>query len=108
MDNFDPLKPSSGLGDTIAKFTNFFKIDKLADAVAKMAGAEGCGCAERRTYLNELFPYETSTRQVRFLMEINIEGQRYEKGTTHLVTKSSPLFPRLILLAQNGIIEEIV
>jgi hypothetical protein len=108
MDNFDPSKPSSGLGDTIAKLTNFFKIDKLADAVAKMAGAEGCGCAERRAYLNELFPYETSTRQIRFLMEINIEGQRYEQGTTHLVTKKSPLFPRLIMLAQNGIIEEIV
>lgn len=107
MDNFDPSKPSTGFGDTIAKFTNFFKIDKIADAVAKMAGAEGCGCAERRKYLNELFPYENSTRQIRFLHEINIEGQRYEQGTTHLVTKESPLFPRLILLAQNGIIEEI-
>lgn len=108
MDNFDPSKPSTGLGDTIAKFTNLFRIDKLADAVAKLAGAEGCGCAERRAYLNELFPYDSTTRQVRFLQEINIDGQRYEQGTTHLVTKGSPLFPRLIMLAQNGIIEEVV
>ncbi len=108
MENFDPSKPSTGLGDTIAKITNLFRIDKLADAVAKIAGAEGCGCAERRQYLNELFPYENTTRQIRFLSEVNIEGVRYEKGATALVDKSSPLYPRLIILAQNKIIEEVV
>ena len=55
MEGFDPKQPSQGLGDTIAKVTHFFGIDKVADAVAKIAGAEGCGCAERQQMLNELF-----------------------------------------------------
>ena len=43
MEGFDPKQKSQGIGDTIAKVTNFFGIDKVADAVAKLAGAEGCG-----------------------------------------------------------------
>lgn len=107
MNDFDPSKESTGLGDTISKVTNFLGIDKLADAVAKLAGAEGCGCAERRAYLNELFPYDGTTRQVRFLMDTVIDGTSYMKGNTVLVNKDSPLFPRLILLAQEGVLEEV-
>lgn len=107
MDNFDASKPSTGFGDSIAKVTNFFGIDKLADAVAKLAGAEGCGCAERREYLNQLFPYEKSTRQIKFLRDIAIDGTFYSEGNTVLVDKNSPLYPRLILLAQEGTIEEV-
>ena len=44
MKEFDPKQESEGLGDTIAKFTNATGLDKLADAVAKLAGAEDCGC----------------------------------------------------------------
>jgi len=57
MENFDPDKKSEGLGDSIAKFTHAFGLDKLADKLAKAVGAEDCGCERRREVLNELFPY---------------------------------------------------
>jgi hypothetical protein len=107
MNNFDPSKPSAGFGDSIAKVTNFLGIDKLADAVAKLAGAEGCGCAERREYLNQLFPYDETTRQVRFLQDVIIDGVQYKEGNTVLVKKGTALHPRLIILAQDGILEEV-
>lgn len=49
---------SKGLGDTIAKVTHVFKLDLLADKIAKAAGQEDCGCNRRREKLNELFPYK--------------------------------------------------
>jgi hypothetical protein len=107
MDNFDASKPSTGFGDSIAKVTNFFGIDKLADAVAKLAGAEGCGCKERREYLNHLFPYDKSIRQVRFVRDIVIDGTTYLEGNTVLVGKNSPLYPRILTLAQEGTIVEV-
>jgi hypothetical protein len=107
MNDFDPTKPSTGFGDSIAKVTNFLGIDRLADAVAKLAGAEDCGCKERREYLNELFPYEETTRQVRFLKDAIIEGVQYRVGNTVLVKKGTSLHPRLLLLAKDGILEEV-
>lgn len=56
-EEFDPKKPSEGLGDTVAKVTNALGIDKLAERVAQLAGKEDCGCKKRREKLNELFPY---------------------------------------------------
>ena len=67
MEGFDSKQKSQGVGDTIAKITNFFGIDKVAEAVAKLAGAEGCGCNERREMLNELFPYEGKVRKFKVL-----------------------------------------
>jgi hypothetical protein len=57
MENFDPKQKSTGLGDTIAKFTHLTGIDKAVEKVVKMAGKEDCGCGRRRQTLNELFPY---------------------------------------------------
>ena len=37
MEGFDPKQKSQGIGDTIAKVTTFFGIDKVAEAVAKLA-----------------------------------------------------------------------
>ena len=48
---------SQGLGDTIAKITKFFYIDKLADKIAHLLGYEDCGFTRRKTTLNKLFPY---------------------------------------------------
>ena len=48
MKEFDPKKKSEGLGDTVAKITHFFGLDKLADRIAKMFGQEDCGCNRRR------------------------------------------------------------
>ena len=49
--------PSKGLGDTIAKITSATKLDKLAEKIAEVAGADDCGCAKSREKLNRMFPY---------------------------------------------------
>jgi len=49
---------SSGLGDTIAKFTHFVGLDKLAERIANALGYEDCGCTRRQSTLNKLFPYK--------------------------------------------------
>jgi hypothetical protein len=49
---------SKGLGDTVAKFTHFTGLDKLAKKLSKMAGQEDCGCERRREKLNEIIPYK--------------------------------------------------
>jgi hypothetical protein len=56
-EDFDPKKPSEGLGDTVAKVTNALGIDKVAEKVAQLAGKKDCGCNRRREKLNQLFPY---------------------------------------------------
>ena len=51
------IKKAEGLGDTIAKITNLFGIDVLADKIAKLFGKEDCGCDRRRKKLNKIVPY---------------------------------------------------
>ena len=48
---------SKGLGDTIKKITSATKLDKLAEKIAEVAGAEDCGCDKRQEKLNQMFPY---------------------------------------------------
>lgn len=48
---------SQGLGDTIAKITKFFYIDKLVEKIAHLLGYEDCGCTRRKNILNRMFPY---------------------------------------------------
>ncbi len=62
MNDFNPKEKSKGFGDTIAKITHATGLDKVADAVAKAAGAEDCGCNRRRKTLNEIFPYTKKTQ----------------------------------------------
>ena len=50
---------SKGVGDTIKKITSATKLDKLAEKIAEVAGAEDCGCNERQDKLNRMFPYKT-------------------------------------------------
>ena len=52
---------SEGLGDTIAKITSATKLDKLAEKIAEVAGAEDCGCKARQSKLNQMFPYHNGT-----------------------------------------------
>lgn len=47
------MSQSKGLGDSIAKFTKFFGIDKLVKSIN-----EDCGCDKRQEYLNKLVPYK--------------------------------------------------
>jgi len=108
MEGFDPKQDSQGLGDTIAKVTNFFGIDKVADAVAKLAGAEGCGCNERRQMLNELFPYDSKTRKFKVLKQFNWQNVVYFEGQEVEVGKNHPLYNGVIILAKDGVIEEVI
>jgi hypothetical protein len=107
MENFDPSQKSKGLGDTIAKVTHFFGIDKVADAVAKLAGAEGCGCAERKEMLNELFPYDSKVRKFKVLKQFNWREDIYFEGQVVEVNKEHPLYAGVITLVKDGVIEEL-
>ena len=107
MEGFDPKQESQGLGDTIAKITNFFGIDKVADAVAKLAGAPGCGCNERRQLLNKLFPYKEKYRKFKVLKQFNFAGTNYFEGQVLEINNEHPVFPGVIALATDNIIEEI-
>jgi len=50
-------KQSEGLGDTVAKITEFLMIDQLAQKIAESMGHEDCGCTRRQEKLNKIFPY---------------------------------------------------
>jgi len=99
---------SEGLGDTIAKITNFFGIDKVADAAAKLLGAEGCGCKERRELLNHLFPYETSSRYFKVKEQFTFLGKEFFKDQNIKITKADNVYHNVIQLVQDGKLEEIL
>lgn len=107
MEGYDVKQESKGLGDTIAKVTNFFGIDKVADAVAKLAGAQGCGCDERRQLLNDLFPYDGKIRYFEVKRQFNWQNVDYFKGQRVEVTKSHSLYDGIIILVRDGALEEI-
>ena len=107
MEGFDPKQESQGLGDTIAKVTNFFGIDKVAEAIAKIAGAEGCGCNERREALNVLFPYKEKVRKFKVLKQFQWGGDQYFAGQEVSVNSEHLLFNGILALATDGVIEEI-
>ena len=108
MDNFkkDDYKEgqeSQGFGDSIAKVTHFFRIHKVAEAIAKIAGAPGCGCKERREFLNQLFPYKTTVRK----FEVIKDFDEYTSGTVLDVKRGHDVFGRVIELQKDGFIVEI-
>jgi hypothetical protein len=98
---------SNGLGDTISNVTAFFGLDKVADAVAKLVGAEGCGCKERAEYLNQLFPYESYKRVFRVTDDFIILGTEYSKDSIVEITRYHPLFSSVIQLVKDGRLEEL-
>ena len=51
------VKKDRGLGDTIAKITKATGIKKVVDT-AFGAFNKDCGCRERQSKLNKLFPYK--------------------------------------------------
>ena len=108
MEGFDPKQKSQGIGDTIAKVTTFFGIDKVAEAVAKLAGAEGCGCDERRQMLNELFPYDSKVRKFKVLKSFNYQQNSYFEGQVVNVDNKHSLYSGVIILAKDGLLEEII
>lgn len=106
MEDFNINKEPKGLGDTIANITHTLGIDKVADAVAKLAGAKGCGCDERRQYLNELFPYGKK-RKFKILRSFGTNGKEYIKDSIIEIGNDDPLHQESIILVQEKFIEEI-
>ena len=53
-----PNQKSSGLGDSIDKFTKATGIHSLAQMGAKALGKKDCGCKKRKEALNKMFPYK--------------------------------------------------
>lgn len=101
------MSESNGLGDSVAKLTSFFGIDKVADAVAKLVGAPGCGCKERQEYLNQLFPYEGYKRSFTVAKPIMFHDMVFEPGTQVDVTVTHRLFPNVINFVKDGYLIEI-
>jgi hypothetical protein len=99
---------SKGLGDTVAKITSFFGIDKVSEAIAKLAGLPGCGCEERREALNQLFPYESSIRYFRVKKPFNVMNIDYFKGQQIQVSKTNTIYHHIIRLVQDESLEEII
>jgi hypothetical protein len=62
MGSIKPKGKSKGFGDTIAKITHATGLNKVAEAVARAAGHEDCGCGRRQDKLNDWFPYKVETK----------------------------------------------
>jgi hypothetical protein len=127
MNDFNPKDKSKGLGDTIAKITHATGLDKVADAVAKAAGAEDCGCNKRRKTLNEIFPYAKKSNpkqphintkpldvvigKYEVLQEIHCtlkSGEiTFNKGSILLIDESHPLYKDIPYYYKNNIIKKL-
>jgi len=82
MENNILNKPSQGLGDTIAKFTNATGIDKLVKTVTSAVGIEDCGCKARQEALNNLFPYQSvkpnTFQKMKMITDNNVDYVTFE------------------------------
>jgi len=99
------IKPK-GLGDTIEKFTTFTGIKTVVEAVTKLAGLEGCGCEERKQYLNELFPYG-KVREFEMINDFEFDGTKYKKGQIIKISKDHDLYGIIIQFVRDGIVKEL-
>ena len=128
MKDFNPKEKSKGLGDTIAKITNATGLDKVADVVAKTAGAKDCGCNKRRKTLNEIFPYvkKTTLKQPHIntepllilhgkyevLQEIHctlptLGKTTFTKGTVLVIDNLHPLYSDIPYYYKNNIVKKL-
>ena len=122
MKEFDPKQKSEGFGDTIAKITNATGLDKLADTIAKMGGAEDCGCNRRRKVLNKVIPYKNPKNKLPPLNEVigtyeviqdiyctlpEIGNTVLNKGTILTVGKDHPLYEDIEFYYNEKIIKKL-
>jgi len=68
---------SSGLGDSIEKFTKATGIKKAVEVVTKAVGIEDCGCTRRKEQLNKLVTYKNSNIEPTTIEEPINEGDTY-------------------------------
>ena len=61
MGDLDIPSESRGLGDTVAKITKATGIKKVTDVVFG-AFNKDCGCRERQSKLNKMFPYKNADK----------------------------------------------
>lgn len=107
MEGFDPKQESQGLGDTIATASATLSILKKLVTLAKLAGAPGCGCNERRELLNELFPYESKIRKFIVKEKFVWGPETFRPGQLVEVNKNHTLYGGVIGLVKEGKIEEL-
>ena len=128
MNDFDPKEKSKGLGDTIAKITHATGIDKAAEAIAKAAGADDCGCNKRRKTLNEILPYTKKSElkqphintkplneiigKYEVLQEIHctlpVNGKiTFNVGSILLIDENHPLYKDIPFYYKNNVIKKL-
>lgn len=129
MEGFDPKQKSKGLGDTIARFTNATKIDKVVENTVKMLGGNDCGCNKRRKILNEIFPYtkENEPKETPYINSTpldEIEGKYLvlqeihctlpdigttilNKETVLVIDKQHPLYKDIPYYYKNNIVKKL-
>lgn len=96
----------NGVGDVIEKITQFTGIKTVAEAVAKLAGIPGCGCKERKEYLNMLFPFDGYSRSFTVMSDFLTPNREYKAGEIVVVKKYDDLFGNLIFLVKEGKLKE--
>lgn len=76
---------SKGFGDTIAKITHFFMLDKFSMWFAtKILRKKDCGCERRREKLNTLIPYKNNkVYDGQTLYNSKLFGDSQRDDTTH-------------------------
>lgn len=129
MEGFDPKQKSKGLGDTIAKFTNATRIDKVVENITRTVGVGDCGCNKRRKKLNNLFPYTKDNPpketpyinsspldevkgEYEVLQEIHctlpeIGNTVLNKGTVLIIDQNHPLYNDIPHYYKNNIIKKL-
>ena len=62
VNNIYQMAEMRGLGDVVKRVAEATRMDKVANFIAKKAGAKDCGCNARADKLNELVPFKRKKR----------------------------------------------
>jgi|APCry1669189768_1035252.scaffolds.fasta_scaffold01057_4 hypothetical protein len=75
---------SRGFGDTVAKFTHFFGLDKFSSWFAKkILGLQDCGCQRRQGALNRLLPYKNKSHDSETIFNSKYFSERQGDDSSH-------------------------
>ena len=79
-------KSMKGMGDLVAKITHAFKLDEVAQYVARLRGKEDCGCERRQEMLNELIPFK-SKKMEKYKISCDLLDSMVEELAAKIDTK---------------------